>query len=103
MPANPTYPDQEFVGWYLDKNLTIPLDINKAPMESCTIYAKWKTNGYHVTFDNVPKDITGNTARFSDRYKIIDDPDNKDNKILYYNLENGSNKSSSACFITDMR
>lgn len=96
MPANPTYPDQEFVGWYLDKNLTIPLDINKAPMESCTIYAKWKTNGYHVTFDNVPKDITGNTARFSDRYKIIDDPDNKDNKILYYNLENGSNKSSSA-------
>lgn len=96
MPANPTYPDQEFVGWYLDKNLTIPLDINKAPMESCTIYAKWKTNGYHVTFDNVPKDITNNTARFSDRYKIIDDPDNKDNKLLYYYLQNGSNKSASA-------
>lgn len=96
MPPNPTYPDQEFVGWYLDKNLTIPLDVNKAPMESCTIYARWKSEGYHVTFDNVPKEITGNTARFSDRYQIITDPDNKDNKLLYYYLQNGSNKSASA-------
>lgn len=96
MPPNPEYKDQEFIGWYLDKSLTIPLDINKAPQESCTIYAKWKTNGYHVTFDGYPKTLTGNSALVSDRYKIIDDPENKDNKLLYYNLMNGSNKTASA-------
>ena len=96
MPADPTYPDQEFVGWYLDKSLTVPLNINKAPKESCTIYAKWKSNGYHVTFDGYPKTLTGNSALVSDRYQIITDPENKDNKVLYYYLQNGSNKSASA-------
>ncbi len=96
MPANPTYPDQEFVGWYLDKNLTIPLDVNKAPKESCTIYAKWTSEGYHVTFDNYPKEITSSTARLSDRFTIITDPEDKNNKVLYYNLQNGTNKTASA-------
>ncbi len=54
----PTKPGYTFVGWYTDAALTAAYASAPMPAEDLTLYAKWETNTYTVTFRYV--DENGN-------------------------------------------
>ena len=47
----PSKTDNQFVGWYLDKDLTEPVEYPFVPTGNITLYAKWSKN-LLVTFDS---------------------------------------------------
>lgn len=49
LPDNPTKADFMFAGWYLDEELTQAYE--KAPTESCTLYAKWISLKWTLTLN----------------------------------------------------
>ena len=54
---NPTKDGYEFVGWYLDESLTIPISFTDIPQKEVTLYAKWSLDEiyiyYTLTYDCV--------------------------------------------------
>ena len=42
----------DFLGWYIDKELTIKYDLGKVVEESFTLYAKWEAHKYVVSFNS---------------------------------------------------
>jgi len=50
-PADPTKQGYNFVGWYIDPDLTQEFTFGTMPNEDITIYAKWSGKEYIVTFD----------------------------------------------------
>jgi len=52
MPADPSYADHTFAGWYLDALFTEPyVDDGMFPLDNQTLYAKWYGALYWITFD----------------------------------------------------
>ncbi len=41
---------QTFIGWYLNSELTNPLDLTKMPAYDLILYAKWEINLYTITY-----------------------------------------------------
>ncbi len=54
----------EFVGWYADKNLTVPFTATTFPAEDTTIYAKWKSAPFIVDFSGYAKGTASARAKF---------------------------------------
>ncbi len=91
MPEDPTFTNQTFVGWYTDRNFKNKLDLSCAPSTSIVAYAKWKTEGVLIDYENYT--FTG-AGRISDRYKLIELDDG--NTVLSHSLEYGTNKDAAA-------
>jgi uncharacterized repeat protein (TIGR02543 family) len=52
-PTEPTKAGHTFVGWYVDQGLTNLFNFSTSmPSENITLYAKWTTNQYTITFDS---------------------------------------------------
>jgi len=52
-PANPSKAGQTFAGWYTDTNVTTPWDFTTDLVKGdMTLYAKWTTNAYTVSFQS---------------------------------------------------
>ncbi|WP_206105479.1 InlB B-repeat-containing protein [Paenibacillus thalictri] len=49
-PTAPTQTDYQFAGWYSDSGLTHAFDFNSAITGDMTLYAKWATISYTVSF-----------------------------------------------------
>lgn len=70
----PTCGSHNFVGWYMDKELTEEFTSRLMPLEDITLYAKWEPKEYTVTFDvnggdPLPADqITSKTVTFGQPY-----------------------------------
>ncbi len=50
-PENPTFGYSDFVGWYEDAECQIVFDFEQPIRKNYTIYAKWDTKEFTVTFD----------------------------------------------------
>ena len=50
--AAPVRKGYDFLGWYVDEELTIKYDFSKAVEESFTLYAKWDAHKYVVSFNS---------------------------------------------------
>jgi len=48
LPTNPTRNGDEFVGWYLDEQLTIPFSESQTIIANITLYAKWNVLAYDI-------------------------------------------------------
>jgi uncharacterized repeat protein (TIGR02543 family) len=48
----PTREGYEFIGWFLDENLTSGIDGQKMPNRDLILHAKWKQNFYILSFDS---------------------------------------------------
>ncbi len=49
----PTKTDCEFIGWYLDEELTVPLGALTMPSKNITLYAKWYSdNAYTLSYSS---------------------------------------------------
>lgn len=46
----PNKEGNSFMGWYTDSSLTKPFNQNKVPANHTTLYAKWQTNTYRISF-----------------------------------------------------
>ena len=51
-PSNPTKMGCTFKGWFSDKGLTKAYDFNSVVKGNLTLYAKWETNSYKVSFQS---------------------------------------------------
>ncbi len=96
---------QKFAGWYYDREFTKPVDKNKAPSTSQTIYAKWKSTGTIVTFDNYPTnwfDSTtgqGRMSQVTDRISIYND---NGNNVMFYDFSKASNQANTTSYASCM-
>jgi uncharacterized repeat protein (TIGR02543 family) len=50
-PINPVMTGYTFIGWYSDSSLSVLYDFTKPVTGSITLYAKWDTTRYTVTFN----------------------------------------------------
>lgn len=50
LPNEPTRIGHTFEGWFNDNTLLTPYNYTNMPAQNITIYAKWKTNTYTLTF-----------------------------------------------------
>ena len=90
---------QKFVGWYTDRTFTTMIDPNKAPAESCTLFAKWESTGEIIDFEEYPAnwfkpDGRGSGGAVTDRISIATLEDG--NHVLYYNFSSGDNQSNTS-------
>ncbi len=92
MPKDPYIEGQKFLGWYVDRRLTTPLDLNKAPAEDTTIYAKWENIDFVVTYDDLP-DSYWNQSNVSLRYEPAR---LNGNFALNYDIDYGTNFDTNA-------
>lgn len=60
----PSLGGYDFVGWYADKNLTVPFTATTFPAQDTTIYAKWKTVPFTVDFSGYAKGTASARAKF---------------------------------------
>ncbi|HEY8364866.1 MAG TPA: InlB B-repeat-containing protein [Haloplasmataceae bacterium] len=51
-PDDPTKTNYTFNGWYVDSECTIPFTFTKMPGENITLYAKWISNKYTISFES---------------------------------------------------
>jgi uncharacterized repeat protein (TIGR02543 family) len=58
LPSNPTKPNHQFDGWYLDEAFTQPLDLNEFPHTNLTLYAKWIVNTHTLTIEHEADETT---------------------------------------------
>jgi uncharacterized repeat protein (TIGR02543 family) len=63
LPNNPTKANHTFVGWFLDDEFRVPLDLNNFAHSSVTLFAKWKVDTYVITTLNSINQTT-NTFNF---------------------------------------
>lgn len=91
MPEDPEYDNQKFVGWYLDRNFKKALDVNSAPSESCTLFAKWEAEDTIIDYEDY--NLTDKLQK-SDRYKLITEANG--NKTLSHSLVYGTEKAPTA-------
>ncbi len=68
-PSNPTKDGYTFDGWYADSELTIPYIIDTMPSEDITLYAKWVTTTFSISYELDGALDNTNPAN----YTIIDD------------------------------
>jgi uncharacterized repeat protein (TIGR02543 family) len=61
-PTDPEKTGNTFGGWYTDQNFATAWDINKPVTAPITIYAKWTTNSYALSFN-----VNGGTGSIADR------------------------------------
>ena len=92
MPADPVAVNQKFVGWYLDRALTKAFDVNSAPSENTTLFAKWETDGALIDYESFPVSVATNAGQVSDRYKIVET--STGNHVLRYDLSKGTNSDA---------
>ncbi len=90
---------QKFIGWYTDRTFTTMVDPNKAPAESCTLFAKWESTGEIIDFEEYPAnwfkaDGRGTGGAVTDRISIATLDDG--NHVLYYNFSSGDNQSNTS-------
>lgn len=95
--TNPTASGQKFLGWYYDTGFTKPVDVNCAPEESATCYARWESQGTVIDFENYPENFFnaqgfGNTSQVSDAMSIKE-LDNG-NHALYYSFADTADQSN---------
>lgn len=71
----PSRPDSKmfFEGWYTNLNFTHK--VTEVPGDDCTLYAKYTHN--YIGFNN-----GGASAKSDAAIKVVDDPDNAENKVL---------------------
>ncbi|HAG04012.1 MAG TPA: hypothetical protein DCG28_01115 [Lachnospiraceae bacterium] len=50
-PEAPTAEGYTFKGWYSDENCETPFDFDSPVTQDTTIYAKWTTDGYTISYD----------------------------------------------------
>lgn len=67
-PADPEKTGHTFGGWYTDQNFTIAWDITKPVTAPITIYAKWTTNSYTLSFN-----VNGGTGSIADKTVAYDE------------------------------
>ncbi len=91
MPENPVADNQTFLGWYLDRNFTKPVNLKSAPSESVILFAKWKSHGTLIDYEDytIP---TG--SQKSDRFTLV--TEDNGNKTLLHCLDTGANKEPGA-------
>lgn len=65
-PATPLKEDYTFMGWYMDENLTTPVDFNKKVDSNITLYAKWvkkitifTVNDFHGAIETRARQVAG--------------------------------------------
>ncbi len=61
LPAAPVSAGSVFLGWYTDKNLTVPFTATTFTDKNLTLYAKWESTGFLVDFSNYQ--VGGQAAR----------------------------------------
>ncbi|MFR9503955.1 MAG: InlB B-repeat-containing protein [Rikenellaceae bacterium] len=67
MPDNPTKEGYSFVGWYNDADLSEAWDVNTKIISNITLYAKWSTNQYTVTFEsNGGSSVSSQTVAYNE-------------------------------------
>lgn len=89
LPKNPTRAGQKFIGWFTDRQLTKPLDLNVAPATSCTLYAKWESTGTVVDFERYPQSILNDGNVVATRFDVIKTDDG--NHVMHYDMTSGVN------------
>ena len=52
-PVEPTKTGNVFDGWYADENFETLYEFTTMPAENVTVYAKWYTNEYTITFNSL--------------------------------------------------
>lgn len=67
-PTPPTKTGYDFAGWYSDVGLTIAYSFTTMPAENITLYAKWTTITYTITYN----DLEGQTNNNPPSYTIED-------------------------------
>ncbi len=90
---------QKFLGWYTDRTFKTMVDPNKAPAESCTLFAKWESTGEIIDFEEYPtswfkSDGRGTGGPVTDRVSIVTLDDG--NHVMYYNFSSGDNQSNTS-------
>lgn len=90
---------QKFIGWYTDRTFKTMIDPNKAPAESCTLFAKWESTGEVIDFEEYPAgwfkpDGRGSGGPVTDRVSIVTLDDG--NHVMYYNFSSGDNQSNTS-------
>ncbi len=70
--GNPVLAGHEFVGWYVDKQLTVPFTSKFFGDKDITVYAKWKAIPFLVDFSDYEK------GTFSARAKFVKDDKGND-------------------------
>lgn len=76
LTEEPRLAGNEFVGWYTDKNVSVPYTGKTFGTENITLYAKWKSANFVCDFEEY------NTAGMLSRAKIVK---KGDNHVLDYN------------------
>ena len=51
LPISPTRTGHRFAGWFLDPQLLNAFNFNAMPARDITLYGKWDTNNYAITFN----------------------------------------------------
>lgn len=57
--SSPSRDSYEFIGWYLDEDCSIPLDLTHMPNENLLIYAKWIYNPETIRIGFIPSYSAG--------------------------------------------
>ncbi len=75
MPQTPTKNGYEFLGWFIDEDCTEIYRFATPVTEDITIYAKWKSDDYIVTFDsNGGSNVTSQTVENGKTATMPQDP-----------------------------
>lgn len=71
MPQKPTKPDNKFVGWFTDAELTIPFDLEVMPANDIKLYAKWDDKFVldAIVYDETIKAISALKAPTAETFK----------------------------------
>ncbi len=62
--VTPTLSGHQFVGWYADKNLTVPFKDKFFGNKDITLYAKWAVDPFLVDFSNYQQGVVSARAKF---------------------------------------
>lgn len=74
LPSNPIKEGCSFVGWYLDMELTEPLDFNRMPARDVTLYAKYEAKVNSISF--ISNGGTNVDTIIQDAGTPVSEPDN---------------------------
>ena len=75
VPPEPTKTGFAFGGWYSDAGLTSTYNFGEAVVENRTLFAKWTTNNYTVSFEtNGGSAVTSQTAPYGGKASLPTEP-----------------------------
>lgn len=83
VPADPTFENYEFTGWYTDKNCTLPFDFSTGIDRDMTLYAGWKDVVYCDVYFNTDGGTAIQTVRIRGGEKV-ERPATDPEKYGYY-------------------